>query len=77
MLEMYKYILGKVSFDRNIFKKEFKKAIKNLQHDEARNLFKWCRISLDEGLLHDPEIQDEVKHLLKEQNLTTLIRKQL
>ncbi|HEX8515978.1 MAG TPA: hypothetical protein VF868_07245 [Bacteroidia bacterium] len=56
---MYKYILGKVSFDKNIFKKELTKALKNLKHDEAKSLVNWCRISFDEQLLKGLESIDE------------------
>jgi hypothetical protein len=50
MLEMYKYILGKVSFDKDIFQKEFKKAVTALKKEEADVLVGWCRISFDEQL---------------------------
>jgi hypothetical protein len=50
---MYKYILGKVSFDKNIFKKELNKAMNNLPQDEAVKFIKWCKISFDHELLND------------------------
>jgi hypothetical protein len=57
MLEMYKYILGKVSFDKVIFKKELNKALKTLQKEEADTLKKWCVISFDDQLIKESEIE--------------------
>ncbi|MCW3070373.1 MAG: hypothetical protein JWO44_263 [Bacteroidetes bacterium] len=51
MFEMYKYILGKVSFDKDIFQKELKKAVSALKKEEADALIGWCRISFDEQLV--------------------------
>lgn len=42
MFEMYKYILAKVSFDKNIFKKELTKAATRLKEEEIIELRKWC-----------------------------------
>ncbi|HCX22033.1 MAG: hypothetical protein CMB80_20385 [Flammeovirgaceae bacterium] len=42
MLEYFKTILSKVSFDRWLFEKELKKAIKSLVPDEIRTLRDWC-----------------------------------
>lgn len=42
MLEYFKTILSKVSFDRWLFEKELKKAIKSLIPDEILNLRDWC-----------------------------------
>ncbi len=42
MFEYTKQILTKVSFDRNLFKKELTKAIKVLRKDERRLLKIWC-----------------------------------
>jgi hypothetical protein len=53
MLDMYKYILGKVSFDKNIFKKELNKAVNNLPQEEAVSFIKWCKTSFDAELLND------------------------
>lgn len=53
MFEMYKYILGKVSFDKNIFKKELNKAVNNLPQEEAVKFIKWCKISFDPELVND------------------------
>ena len=43
MLEYYKQILEKVSFDPQLFEKELKKAISHLWEDEARELILWCK----------------------------------
>lgn len=42
MLEYQKTILSKVSFDKNIFKKELQKSIRWLKLDELYNLFEWA-----------------------------------
>ncbi len=42
MLEYFKTILSKVSFDKRLFEKELKKAIKALVPDEIRELREWC-----------------------------------
>ena len=40
-LDYYKMILDKVSFDRNLFYKEYRKAVRNLQPDEIAELNNW------------------------------------
>ncbi len=42
MLEYFKTILEKVSFDRILFEKELKKALKSLIPDEILMLRDWC-----------------------------------
>jgi len=42
MLEYFKTILAKVSFDRRLFEKELRKAIKSLVSDEIPKLRDWC-----------------------------------
>ncbi len=42
MLEYFKTILSKVSFDRWLFEKELKKAIRSLVPDEIVSLKDWC-----------------------------------
>ena len=43
MLEYFKTILSKVSFDRKLFEKELKKAIRSLvKKEELRDLKQWC-----------------------------------
>ena len=41
MLEYYKEILGKVSFDPSLFNREVKKAYLTLMEDEKRALENW------------------------------------
>lgn len=42
MLEYVKTILKKVSFDRRLFEKELKKALKTLINEEIKELKEWC-----------------------------------
>jgi hypothetical protein len=42
MLELCKEILQKVSFDRKLFVKELKKAVKWVSKDELATLKIWC-----------------------------------
>ena len=42
MLEYFKVILQKVSFDHYLFEKELKKAIGRLISEELRELRDWC-----------------------------------
>lgn len=42
MLEYFKTILSKVSFDKRLFEKELKKAIKALVPREVDVLKEWC-----------------------------------
>ncbi len=42
MLEYIKTILQKVSFDKLLFEKELKKAIKLLVPEEVKHLKSWC-----------------------------------
>lgn len=42
MLDYFKTILTKVSFDAKLFEKELRKAIKNLIQEEIEELKKWC-----------------------------------
>lgn len=42
MFEYTKQILTKVSFDRVLFRKELKKAMKWLKNEERRMLMVWC-----------------------------------
>jgi hypothetical protein len=43
MLEYFKIILDKVSFDRKLFRKEYRKSISRLSKDEAIELKQWLR----------------------------------
>jgi hypothetical protein len=42
MLEYTKVVLEKVSFDKQLFEKELKKALKYLLEPELRELERWC-----------------------------------
>ena len=42
MLKYFKQILSKVSFDKVLFEKELKKAIKSLLPTELKELKDWC-----------------------------------
>ena len=42
MLEYFKTILSKVSFDKKLFEKELLKAIKNLISEELKDFREWC-----------------------------------
>ncbi len=42
MLEYIKIILQKVSFDRRLFEKELRKAIRMLMPGEVKRLKMWC-----------------------------------
>ena len=42
MLEYFKTVLSKVSFDTNLFEKELKKALKSLVPEEIVQLKDWC-----------------------------------
>ncbi|AEI47863.1 hypothetical protein [Runella slithyformis] len=42
MLEFIKTVLVKVSFDRKLFEKELRKALKVLLPDDVKRLKAWC-----------------------------------
>jgi len=42
MLEYFKTILTKVSFDARLFEKELRKAITDLVEEEVEELKRWC-----------------------------------
>jgi len=42
MLNYFKTVLAKVSFDARLFEKELRKAIKTLMVDELQELRVWC-----------------------------------
>ena len=43
MLEYSKLILSKMTFDKKLFKKELRKAIRCLNREECKNLIAWVR----------------------------------
>ena len=42
MLEYFKTVLAKVSFDQRLFEKELRKALESLIPEEIRQLREWC-----------------------------------
>ena len=42
MLEYFKTILSKVSFDKKLFEKELLKALKQLINEELKEFKEWC-----------------------------------
>jgi hypothetical protein len=42
MLEYFKTVLSKVSFDKQLFEKELKKALRSLLPEEISHLKDWC-----------------------------------
>jgi hypothetical protein len=43
MLEYSKFILSKMTFDKRLFKKEFRKAFRYLNREDRGHLIKWVR----------------------------------
>ena len=43
MLEYAKLILSKMTFDKKLFRKEFRKAFRYLKRDERTRLLNWVR----------------------------------
>ncbi len=62
MLEFCKKVLEKVSFDKNLFKKELMKAIKWVKTDELEVLKRWCLIKF--GSLYRSLIEDSFQQAL-------------
>lgn len=48
MLEYAKVILPKVSFSKDLFKKELNKCIGWLEEDQVQELYKWCNENFKE-----------------------------
>jgi len=55
MLDYFKTILKKVSFDTKLFEKELRKAIKSLIDSEINDLKKWCYKNF--GNVHGPVLE--------------------
>lgn len=55
MLDYFKTILVKVSFDLKLFEKELKKALKSLVGKEIEELKNWCYSKF--GETHEPVLQ--------------------
>ena len=45
MLELSKQILHKVSFDRHLFEKELRKAVRWIKKDDLTTFKSWCVIT--------------------------------
>lgn len=43
LIQYHKLVLKKVSFHPNLFKKEYRKALKALPVEDAQDLRQWCR----------------------------------
>lgn len=56
MLEYAKFILPKVSFSKDLFRKELSKCIGWMQEDQIKELFLWCNENFREVY---PEILSE------------------
>ncbi len=63
MFEYSKEILTKVSFDRTLFKKELRKAIKWLKYDERKMLMIWCLATF--GNRYGDVISQAFRHVVK------------
>lgn len=59
MLEYVKMVLQKVSFNRDLFKKELEKSKRMLNDEEINILQTWCKMSFQDKY---PEIIVEVFH---------------
>ena len=57
MLELSKQILQKVSFDRHLFEKELKKAVKWIQKDDLKSFKTWCVVTF--GVVY-PDVLQQV-----------------
>lgn len=60
MFEYTKLVLTKVSFDRNLFKKELIKSLRALQSEERQLLLLWCMSTFT---LYQDIINEAVKSL--------------
>jgi hypothetical protein len=62
MVEMTKLVLEKVSFDKQLFKKELIKAVKWLNREERLMLRVWCIAQF--GAMYRPIINEVFKNLI-------------
>lgn len=53
MLEYSKLILSKMTFDKKLFMKEFKKAFRGLNREERKQLILWVRAESRRALVVD------------------------
>jgi len=62
-LEYYKMVLDKVSFDHQLFTKEYRKAVAMLQSNEVDDLNAWIRSrGLQSGVSNTQYAGHEVSH---------------
>jgi len=66
MLEYYKTILKKVSFDRNLYNKEFQEAMENLNEEEKDELIKWIDDMKLEQKISKGEIFNMITFILED-----------
>ncbi|MBT1705645.1 hypothetical protein KK060_20310 [Fulvivirgaceae bacterium PWU20] len=57
MLEYSKVILSKISFDKKLFRKEYRKAFKYLDNGERAALKNWVRLQSDMLTLNEIKYQ--------------------
>ena len=62
MLEYTKTVLGKVSFSRDLFRKELKKSFELLKKDEIVLLQAWCLVTF--GDIYGDVIQDAFRSFI-------------
>jgi hypothetical protein len=62
-LDYYKIILDKVSFDSNLFKKEYQKAVGQLTESEIEDLDRWLGRRGIHGRATDMKKSEKVLHL--------------
>jgi acyl carrier protein len=64
MLEYYKSILEKISFDKELFNKEYQKAKETLNQEEQDELIKWIDDNKLIQKMNKVEIYDRVLYIL-------------
>jgi acyl carrier protein len=66
MLEYYKKLLDKVSFDRNLYNREFQEAMENLNKEEKYVLLKWIDDMQLEQKIRKGEIFNKITFILED-----------
>ena len=66
MLEYYKKLLDKVSFDRNLYNREFQEAMENLNKEEKYVLLKWIDDMQLEQKIRKGEIFNMITFILED-----------
>jgi hypothetical protein len=57
MIQYAKTVLTAISFQKDLFKKEYSKLIKWMTPDEARQFKEWCKHQFDKQLLKGLDLQ--------------------